>query len=48
MRRTELAYYQKHAPFLIDNPPVSSVLGVRLGKPEYLVEIESVGVISRE
>jgi enamine deaminase RidA (YjgF/YER057c/UK114 family) len=48
MRRTELAYYQKYAPFLVDNPPVSSVLGVQLGKPEYLVEIESIGVISRE
>jgi 2-iminobutanoate/2-iminopropanoate deaminase len=48
MRRTEFAYYQKHAPFLIGNPPVSSVLGAQLGKPEYLVEIESVGVISRE
>ena len=48
MRRTELAYYQKYAPFLIDNPPVSSVLGVQLGKPEYLVEVESIGVISRE
>ena len=48
MRRTELAYYQKYAPFLIDNPPVSSVLGVQLGKPEYLVEIESIGVITRE
>ena len=48
MRRTELAYYQKHAPFLIDNPPVSSVLGAQLGKSEYLVEIESIGVISRE
>jgi len=48
MRRTELAYYQKHAPFLVDNPPVSSVLGVQLGRPEYLVEIESIGVIARE
>jgi 2-iminobutanoate/2-iminopropanoate deaminase len=48
MRRTELAYYQKYAPFLVDDPPVSSVLGVQLGKAEYLVEIESVGVISRE
>jgi 2-iminobutanoate/2-iminopropanoate deaminase len=48
MRRTELAYYQKYAPFLVDNPPVSSVLGVQLGKPEYLAEIESIGVMSRE
>jgi 2-iminobutanoate/2-iminopropanoate deaminase len=48
MRRTELAYYQKYAPFLVGNPPVSSVLGVQLGKPEYLVEIESSGVIYRD
>lgn len=48
MRRTELAYYQKYAPFLVENPPVSSVLGAKLGKAEYLVEIESIGVISRE
>jgi 2-iminobutanoate/2-iminopropanoate deaminase len=48
MRRTELAYYQKYAPFLVDNPPVSTVMGVQLGKPEYLIEIESVGVVSRE
>jgi enamine deaminase RidA (YjgF/YER057c/UK114 family) len=48
MRRTKLAYYQKYAPFLIDNPPVSSVLGAQLGRPEYLLEIESMGVISRE
>jgi 2-iminobutanoate/2-iminopropanoate deaminase len=47
MPRTELAYYQQHAPSLVDNRPVSSVLGVQLGKPEYLVEIESVGVVSR-
>jgi 2-iminobutanoate/2-iminopropanoate deaminase len=48
MRSTELKYYQQYAPFLVENPPVSSVLGVHLGKPEYLVEIESIGVISRE
>jgi len=48
MRRTELAYYQQFAPFLVDNPPVSTVMGVQLGKPEYLVEIESIGVITRE
>ena len=47
MRRTELEYYQKYAPFLVDNPPASTVMGVNLGKPEYLIEIEVVGVISR-
>ncbi len=47
MRRTELEYYQKYAPFLVDNPPASTVMGVNLGKPEYLIEIEVTGVISR-
>ncbi len=47
MRRTELAYYQKQAPFLVDNPPASTVMGVELGKPEYLIEIEVTGVVSR-
>jgi 2-iminobutanoate/2-iminopropanoate deaminase len=47
MRRTELAYYQKHAPYLVENPPASTVMGVQLGKPEYLIEIEVTGVVSR-
>ncbi len=47
MRRTELEYYQRYAPFLVDNPPVSTVMVVQLAKLEYLVEIESVGVMSR-
>ena len=48
MRRTELEFYQKNAPFLVENPPASTIMGVNLGKPEYLIEIEVVGVISRE
>jgi 2-iminobutanoate/2-iminopropanoate deaminase len=48
MRRTELEYYQKHAPYLVDNPPASTFMQVvSLAKPEFLVEIEVVGVISR-
>jgi 2-iminobutanoate/2-iminopropanoate deaminase len=47
MRRTELEYYQKYAPFLVDNPPASTIMAVDLGKPEYLIEIEVTGVISR-
>ncbi len=47
MRRTELEYYQKYAPFLVENPPASTVMGVKLGKPEYLIEIEVTGVVSR-
>ena len=48
MRCTELEFYQKNAPFLVENPPASTIMGVNLGKPEYLIEIEVVGVISRE
>jgi enamine deaminase RidA (YjgF/YER057c/UK114 family) len=48
MRKTELEYYQKHAPFLVDNPPASTFMQVAsLGKPEFFVEIDVIGVISR-
>lgn len=48
MRRVELEFYQKYAPLLVEDPPASSVMIVELGKPEYLVEIEAVGVVSRD
>jgi 2-iminobutanoate/2-iminopropanoate deaminase len=49
MRKTELEYYQKHAPFLVDNPPASTFMQVAsLAKPEFLVEIDVIGVISRK
>jgi len=49
MRKTELEYYQKYAPFLVDNPPASTFLQVAsLARPEFLVEIDVIGVISRE
>ena len=49
MRKTELEYYQKHAPFLVDNPPASTFMQVAsLARPEFLVEIDAIGVVSRE
>jgi 2-iminobutanoate/2-iminopropanoate deaminase len=48
MRKTELEYYQKHAPKLVEDPPASTFLCVDLAKPGFLVEIDVVGVISRE
>lgn len=49
MRRTELEYYQKYAPTLVDYPPASTFLQVAsLAKPEFLVEIDVIGVLSRE
>lgn len=47
MRRTELEYYQKHAPLLVEDPPASTFMVVGLAKPEFLVEIDVVGVVSR-
>lgn len=48
MRRTELEYYQKHAPLLVENPPASTVITASLPEPEFLIEIDAVGVISRD
>ena len=47
MRKIELEYYQKHAPLLVENPPASTFMQVNLAKPEFLVEIDVIGVISR-
>jgi len=48
MRRTELEYYQKYAPRLVEEPPASTFMVVGLARPEFLVEIDVVGVVSRE
>ena len=48
MRKTELEYYQKHAPLLVENPPASTFMVVGLALPGFLVEIDVVGVMSRD
>jgi len=48
MRRTELEYYQKYAPLLVENPPASTVISASLAKLEFLIEIDAIGVISRD
>lgn len=47
MRRTEVEYYQRHAPRLVEEPPASTFMVVGLAKPEFLVEIDVVGVVER-
>ena len=48
MRKTELEYYQKHAPLLVEQPPASTFIQVAsLAKPEFLVEMEVIAVLSR-
>jgi 2-iminobutanoate/2-iminopropanoate deaminase len=48
MRKTELEYYQKYAPLLVEDPPASTFMRVDLAKPGFLVEIDVIGVVSRE
>ena len=49
MRKTELEYYQKHAPRLVEEPPASTFLQpASLARPEFLVEVDVVAVLSRK
>ena len=48
MRKAEVEFYQKYAPKLVEDPPASTFMEVGLGKPEYLVEIDVIGVVSRD
>jgi len=49
MRTAEVKYYQKHAPLLVEEPPASSFMSPpSVGEPECLVEIDAIGVISRD
>jgi 2-iminobutanoate/2-iminopropanoate deaminase len=48
MRTTEVEYYLKHAPYLVENPPASTFIApASLAKPEFLVEIDVIGVVDR-
>ncbi len=47
MRKMESEYYQKHTASLAENPPASTVCQTNLEKPEYLVEVDAIGVISQ-
>jgi 2-iminobutanoate/2-iminopropanoate deaminase len=46
MRRIEQAFYQKHAPRLVDEPPASTVIHpYNLASPTMLIEIDAIGYI---
>lgn len=47
--KTMLDYYQKHAPLLVEQPPAVTIAGVcELARPECLIEIDSMAVVSRD
>ena len=49
MRRTEVEFYMEHAPNLVEDPPSSTfIVPASLAKPEFLVEVEVIGVMDRE
>ena len=49
MRDTEFKYYQEYCPFLVEEPPASTVVQVvTLANPRVLVEVDVVAVIPRE
>ena len=49
MRKTELEYYQKHAPRLVEEPPASTFMQpASLARPEFLVEIDVTAVLKRD
>jgi 2-iminobutanoate/2-iminopropanoate deaminase len=44
----EAAYYAEHAPYLVDNPPATTLMLVAsLARPKFLFEYEMIGVIDR-
>ena len=48
MRRTEVEFYLKNAPYLVENPPASTFIApASLAKPEFLVEVDVIGAIDR-
>ena len=48
MREAELEFYRQYAPRLVEEPPVSTVIQPHgLARPDYLVEMDSLSVISR-
>ena len=48
MRTTEIEYYLKHAPYLVEHPPASTFIApASLARPKFLIEMDVIGVIDR-
>ena len=48
MREAELEFYRQYAPRLVEEPPVSTVVQpYALARPDYLVEMDALSVITR-
>lgn len=48
IQKAILKYYGKHAPLLVEEPPITGVIQpVSLAEPDHLVEIEAIAVVDR-
>ena len=46
MRKAEVEYYQRHAPYLVDNPPISTFMQLSgLRNPEALFEVDVTAIL---
>ncbi|MBW1800747.1 MAG: hypothetical protein JRJ85_08450 [Deltaproteobacteria bacterium] len=49
MRKTEVEFYLENAPYLVEHPPASTFIApASLAKPEFLIEVDVIGVIDRD
>jgi 2-iminobutanoate/2-iminopropanoate deaminase len=49
MRKIEVEYYMEHAPNLVEDPPASTfIVPASLARPEFLIEMDVIGVIDRD
>ena len=48
IRATELEFFKKHAPQLVEKPPASTVFqAAALARPEFLIEVEAIAVVKK-
>ncbi len=47
VRAAMFDYYQEHAPVLVEEPPATSFVVTVLDDPDYLVQIDALGVLTR-
>jgi 2-iminobutanoate/2-iminopropanoate deaminase len=47
VRKAEFEYYQRNASLLAQDPPASTMITARLEDPEFLVQIDAIGVLTR-
>ncbi|HUT70331.1 MAG TPA: RidA family protein [Desulfatiglandales bacterium] len=47
VRKAQLEYYQRNAPLLAQDPPASTFITANLEDPDFLVQIDALGLVTR-